>query len=302
VRIVRHRLRDHWYERSGDVGRPLEAHRLIVLHYTAMGPGAQARDFMLLSPRQKQARLDAPGPVYASAHVVVDRDGTVWQIVPFDRQARHAGVSRWRGLESVNRCSLGIEIANWGWLDRYADGTFGRPETPRFSADQVVLGPMPGTGEPKGWEPYAQPQLDAVEAVVRALLQAYPTIVDVVGHQDVSPGRKFDPGPAFPMARFRALLESRGHGALPASAGSRPPLLLETTGRLNMRGGPGIAFDRLDGSPLPVGTRLELLEDRGDWLRVRPEGAREGHPCWVSADWVRPCAAPAAAPAADPRV
>lgn len=291
MRVVRHRLRDHWFARSADVGAPVEAHRLLVLHYTAMGPGAEARDFMLLSPREKQARLEAPGPVYASAHVVVDRDGSVWQIVPFDRQARHAGVSRWRGLESVNRWSIGIEIANWGWLDRYADGTFGRAETPRFRPDQVVLGPMPHDGTEKGWEPYPEPQLRAVEAVVRAVLHAYPGIVDVVGHQDVAPGRKFDPGPAFPMPRFRSLLGSRIPASRPADGAGPPEVVFETTGRLNMRGGPGTAFDRLDGSPLPVGTRLRVLEDRGAWLRVQPERGSE-HPCWVSAEWVRPCVVP----------
>ena len=54
------------------------------------GAGSASRDYMLKSPLQKQRLLGAGGKVYASAHVVVDRDGTVWQIVPFNRKARHA--------------------------------------------------------------------------------------------------------------------------------------------------------------------------------------------------------------------
>lgn len=270
MRIANHRLVDHWFGRSRDVGGPLEALRFIVMHYTAGGSGSASRDYMMLSPREKQKRLGASKPVYASAHLVVDRDGAIWQIVPFNLKARHAGVSVWKGLNSLNRFSIGIEIANYGWLDRQGDGSYKRSDTPRFAAEDVTVGPMPGGTEIKGWENYPLAQLDAVERVTRALLAKFPTIGEILGHQEISPGRKFDPGPAFPMQRFRNLVDSRGVGAVDALPNQGEPLpeIYETTTRVNIRGGAGTEYEKLDISPLSAGQRVVKHADDGAWVMV----------------------------------
>lgn len=268
MRIVRHRLAEHWFGLSKDVGGALTDRRFIVMHYTAAGSGAASRDYMMKSPAEKGAASGTRR--YASAHVVVDRDGTLWQIAPFDRKARHAGRSRWKGLESLNSYSIGIEIANFGWLDPQGDGSYKRPDTPRFAARDVMIGPMPGGTEVKGWENYAAAQLDTVERVTEALLGKYPSIIEVVGHQHISPGRKFDPGPAFPMQRFRNLVDGRGTGALETerSAIERPELRYTTTARLNIRGGPGLKYETLDVSPLPIGTSLNAIDEQPPWIFV----------------------------------
>lgn len=270
MRVRNHKLVGHWYRQSRDVGGELQSPRFIVMHYTAGGSGTGSRDYMLKSPRQKQQLLNAPRKVYGSAHVVVDRDGAVWQIVPFNLMARHAGRSQWRGLVKLNRYSLGIEIANYGWLDKQGDGSYKRADTPRFEAGEVTVGPMPGGTAIKGWENYPQAQLDAVAEVTRALLAAYPSIVEVVGHQDVSPGRKFDPGPAFPMAYFANLVDSRGVGAVEEEPDiDEPPAEhLVTTTRLNIRGGPGVGYEKLEESPLAADTELVKLDEEGQWIKV----------------------------------
>lgn len=288
VRVKNHKLEGHWYRLSKDVGRTLDDPRFVVMHYTAGGSGAASRDYMLKSPTQKQRLLGEAAKVYASAHVVVDRDGSVWQIVPFNRMARHAGTSSWKGLESLNRYSIGIEIANYGWLDPQGDGSYKRSDTPRFAAEDVTVAPMPGGTRTMGWENYPTDQLDAVERVTRALLAAYPSIAEVLGHEEISPGRKFDPGPAFPMACFRNLLDSRGLGAIEEDPGAEAPARerYETTVRLNIRGGPGTDFEKLDVSPLDKGTVLERLDEDGPWIKVHVVDA-DDVVGWVHGSYLR---------------
>lgn len=288
MRVRNHKLVGHWHRLSKDIGDRLDPPRFIVMHYTAGGSGAASRDYMLKSPTQKQRLLGAGAKVYASAHVVVDRDGSVWQIVPFDRKARHAGRSRWKGLESLNRHSVGIEIANYGWLAAQGDGSYKRSDTPRFAAEDVTVATMPSGTRTMGWENYPEVQLEAVEQVTRALLGAYPSITEVLGHQEIAPGRKFDPGPAFPMECFRDMVESRGIGAIDddAGAGEHPRERYETTVRLNIRGGPGTEFEKLDVSPLDPGTVLECLDTDGPWTKVRIEDA-DDVVGWVHGSFLR---------------
>jgi N-acetylmuramoyl-L-alanine amidase len=288
MRVKNHKLVGHWHRLSKDIGNELDPPRFIVMHYTAGGSGAASRDYMLKSPTQKQRLLDADNKIYASAHVIVDRDGSVWQIIPFNRKARHAGTSSWKGLESLNRYSVGIEIANYGWLDRQGDGSYKRSDTPRFADEDVTVATMPSGTRTMGWENYPAPQLEAVEKVTRALLGAYPSITEILGHQEIAPGRKFDPGPAFPMECFRDIVDSRGIGAIDDESDERerPRERFETTVRLNFRGGPGTEFEKLDESPLAPGTVLVYLDADGPWTKVAVEtdGAVVG---WVHGSYLR---------------
>lgn len=269
MKIKNHRFPEYWYQKSADVGRRIEPPKLIVMHYTAGASVESSRDYMLLSPTEKQRRIGASKKIYGSAHLLVGRDGATFQIVPFNIKARHAGVSSWKGLRSLNQCSIGIEIANYGWLDQQADGRYSRSgETSVFQADEVYIGKMPGSDEIKGWQCYPEAQLLQVGSLTSALLAYYPSIIDIVGHQDISPGRKFDPGPAFPMARFKRLMEKNRSRADEEEDAELFPLY-ETTERLNIRGGPGVGFDKLKASPLEKNTQLMELSQLGDWSLVR---------------------------------
>jgi AmpD protein len=111
----------------------------------------------------------------ASAHVVIRRDGALTQYVPFSARAWHAGVSRYGTRSGCNDFSVGVELEG-------TDAT-----------------------------PYTEAQYAQLVALLAALLAAYPSLAaeHIVGHSDVAPGRKSDPGPAFEWPRLRALLQER---------------------------------------------------------------------------------------------
>ena len=118
-----------------------------------------------------------------SSHYTVDRDGTIYRHVAEERRARHAGVSYWAGARDVNSRSIGIEIVN--------------------------------PGHEFGYIPFAEPQIDAVIALSKDILSRHAISASrVVGHSDVAPNRKQDPGEMFPWA----LLADNGIGLWPQSA------------------------------------------------------------------------------------
>ncbi len=111
--------------------------------------------------------------VRVSAHLLIRRDGELVQFVSFTERAWHAGQSSFEGRENCNDFSIGIEL----------EGTDDDPYTPQ--------------------------QYQALDAVTRSLLQAYPHMsrARITGHSDIAPGRKTDPGPAFEWPRFLDALE-----------------------------------------------------------------------------------------------
>jgi AmpD protein len=104
-----------------------------------------------------------------SSHFLIRRDGGIIQFVACNQRAWHAGESCWRGRVRCNDFSIGIEL----------EGT-----------DDV---------------PFEGVQYERLAELTRALMATYP-ITDIVGHSDIAPGRKTDPGPCFDWARYRELL------------------------------------------------------------------------------------------------
>lgn len=185
---------EHWIEGAiRDVisgGQEMPVRRLLVIHFTAGASGKSSVEAM----RERGV----------SAHLVVDRDGTVIQCVPFNRTAAHAGRSRWKDPKtgesygSANGYGIGIEIANAG----NDDGALSwARKQPGFAG---TLKARHRNGGPEvEWERYPQAQLDAVFELAKALVARY-HLDDVTGHDCIAPERKDDPGPAFPMAELRA--------------------------------------------------------------------------------------------------
>ena len=157
---------------------------LIVVHGISLPPGKYGGDeiealFTNTLDWDAHPYFDEIRGLEVSSHLLIRRDGRVLQFVPFTERAWHAGRSGFRGRPRCNDFSIGIELE-------------GDDETP-----------------------YDDRQYDALQAVIRALCDAYPALSPrhVAGHSDIAPGRKTDPGPAFDWLR---LYDGLGHdkGAL----------------------------------------------------------------------------------------
>lgn len=152
---------------------------LIVVHGISLPPGEFGGPWI---DRLFSGNLPATAhPFFAqiagrrlSAHALVRRSGEIVQYVPFDRRAWHAGESNYRGRSACNDFSVGIELE--------------------------------GTDE----QPYTEEQYVQLGSLIGALLDAYPSLSAerIVGHSDIAPGRKTDPGQHFDWARLRRLLSA----------------------------------------------------------------------------------------------
>ena len=147
---------------------------LIVVHGISLPPGEFGgpwieRLFMNTLPLELHPYFAEIGELRVSSHLLVARDGALTQFVKFTDRAWHAGRSSYRGRPACNDFSIGVELEG---LDTLA---------------------------------YEDAQYDTLAQVVAALCDAYPRLSPerLVGHSDISPGRKTDPGPAFDWERAR---------------------------------------------------------------------------------------------------
>ncbi len=244
----------------------------IVIHYTA---GASYRSSVNWL-KDKRAM--------ASAHLVVGRKGEVVQLVPFNTIAWHAGRSQWNGRTRLNNYSIGIEIANAGLLERRANGYYTSYGT-KVPDDQVVLAQHKHGDVEQAWEAYSIEQLNMVEDLCLALMEAYP-IKEIVGHDDIAPHRKTDPGPAFPLEAMRNRLLA-GRADVDTETADNVQTLdnavpgIVTASLLNIRQQPSIQSPTVS-EPLRQGMRVTQLQQHNDWIKVKVE--LEG---WVSRRFVR---------------
>jgi AmpD protein len=155
-------------------GMPIE---LIVVHGICLppnefgGPWIEAL-FLNQLPWDKHPYFKQIEGLIASTHLLIRRDGELVQYVSLNQRAWHAGKSNFQGRERCNDFSIGIELEG---------------------ADEI---------------PYEPIQYEVLAETVSALCDAYPTLSAdrIVGHSDIAPGRKTDPGPAFDWARLKAIL------------------------------------------------------------------------------------------------
>ncbi|MET0986207.1 MAG: N-acetylmuramoyl-L-alanine amidase [Steroidobacteraceae bacterium] len=163
--------------------------RFLILHYTA-GLTAQGAIEWFKNPAAK-----------ASAHFVIGRNGAITQMVGLDRRAWHAGESRWDNFNGMNRFSIGIELVNAGRLKRTEGGDWMNWASVKIPPAEVLLATHKAENAPAGWHVYPEAQILAALKVAVALHAAF-EFEGILGHEDVAPGRKADPGPAFPMTSF----------------------------------------------------------------------------------------------------
>lgn len=154
--------------------------RFLVFHFTAVD---DAESLRLLTKGGVSAHYLIPAnPEYQQNKPVV------LQLVPENKRAWHAGLSDWNGRSNINDTSIGIEIVNLG-----------------FTED--MLG--------KQWYPYSAQQVDLLTRMSKDIIKRYDITPDnVIGHSDIAPTRKSDPGPLFPWKQ----LAKEGIGAWPDDA------------------------------------------------------------------------------------
>jgi N-acetyl-anhydromuramoyl-L-alanine amidase len=169
---IRQVLSPHWDQRPAGL-----TPELIVIHGISLPPGEYGgpwieRLFTGGLPPQAHPYFSEVAALRVSAHLLLRRDGKLIQFVPFSQRAWHAGSSSWQGRDNCNDFSVGIELEG---------------------SDECA---------------YESAQYQNLAAVIQALCAAYPGLSAqrVVGHSDIAPGRKSDPGAAFDWARLRALL------------------------------------------------------------------------------------------------
>ena len=176
---------DHWLIDAVKVPSPncderpnSEDISLLVIHCISLPPGEFGLDYIneLFCNQLKPGDhpyFEAIYQLKVSAHLLIKRDGSCVQFVPFNQRAWHAGQSCYQGRERCNDFSIGIEL----------EGT------------ELV--------------PYANIQYSQLAAVINALLAVYPNLSaqHIIGHSDIAPGRKTDPGESFDWTRLYALLK-----------------------------------------------------------------------------------------------
>lgn len=152
--------------------------RFLVMHYTEID---EAQSLDVLTHEAVSAHYVVPDKPQ-----IKNGEPVIWQLVPEQQRAWHAGASSWQGTTELNAASIGIENVNLGPVDT-----------------------------PLGWQPYPPAQVDALIRLSKDIVTRYaipPT--RVVGHSDIAPQRKIDPGPLFP---WKPLYDA-GVGAWPDAA------------------------------------------------------------------------------------
>jgi len=204
MKIVNHLLVEDpiekiFVKKTTNVGGPINL-KYLVIHYTAVENGPSVVKQFLTPNKDKIA-----------AHIVLDKDGTITQLVPFNLKANHAGASTWDGVNFLNSSSIGIEIINGGFTEKLKDGSYRRkPDIPGLPANTPMIEmdhkhrSKLGIVRPefKYWLKYPDAQLEALYKLSKLLFDTY-HLKTAVGHDDISPARKADPGPAFPWDTFK---------------------------------------------------------------------------------------------------
>ncbi|MGR3466929.1 MAG: N-acetylmuramoyl-L-alanine amidase [Shimia sp.] len=255
---------------------------IVVLHDTASRlEKFNARDYLA---RKNTGKV--------SVHYVIELEGDVSQLVPNNRRANHAGRSRYHGREWCNGFSIGIELVNPGRMrDVSADGDASIARTWygeefEWSAETEFY---PRTTPEHGhglWMLYPAAQIAALTELLEKLFAnpAYP-LKDIVPHWYVSPGRKNDTNPLFPLEEIRARILGRDDPRdVATEEGSSQPegavVQVSTHGAgLNLRRWPSFNPNVL--TSIPNGTLLDVERvgrfDGRDWARVQ----YGGHEGWV---------------------
>lgn len=200
MKITNHKLIGEPGEQISFVNSPNQSSGIsplyLIMHYTAGSTLSGAVSWFQNPDAQ------------ASSHLVIDRDGTIVQMVPFNQRAWHAGKSKWGNLESMNSYSIGIELVNAGKLRKNSSDQWINWSKKVIPDNDVTVAKHKNESSETGWHEYPEEQIEAATKVCALLHKTY-NFTDILGHDDISPSRKADPGPLFPIDSFRSIILGR---------------------------------------------------------------------------------------------
>lgn len=162
---------------------PLISKEFIIIHYTASTNLDSTINFL----KNKNNKV--------SAHIVIGRMGEIVQLVPFNIQAWHAGVSEYKGFKFLNQYSIGIELINAGKL-HYKNNNFYTYYNSKIPKNQIISEKKDNEAL-SFWQTFTKKQITSLIKVCKFLRVEYPQINEIIGHSDIT-SRKIDPGKAFP--------------------------------------------------------------------------------------------------------
>jgi N-acetylmuramoyl-L-alanine amidase len=250
------KISNHWLQGAKRVETPNRSGPIepsyLIFHFTA-GRSAQQSIEWLCNPQAQ-----------ASAHLVLGRDGSLTQLAPFNVKTWHAGVSHWEGLTGLNSHSIGVEMDNAGRLTKVGS-SYRAWFQGEYPEEEVICAKHKFEADLSFWHTYTAAQVEASTELALTLVRSY-GLKDILGHEDIAPGRKSDPGPAFPLANIR----SRVYGRLE----EEEQIYEVITDGLNIRKGPGIEYEPT-ASALLRGTRVVLIERRDRWSKVDVTGSND---------------------------
>jgi len=178
-------VKNHWFSDIKQVSSPNFNNRpnendisLLVIHCISLPPnqfgGGYIEDLFCnrLNP-DAHPYFQTIHTLEVSAHLLIRRDGECVQFVPFNQRAWHAGVSNFQGRENCNDFSIGIELEGCETLA------------------------------------YTEVQYEKLNAVIAALFETYPSLLNIAGHSDIAPNRKTDPGASFDWSLLSNVARNR---------------------------------------------------------------------------------------------
>ena len=241
----------------------------IIVHYTATRSVEAAVDTLAKSEKK------------ASAHLVVGKNDEIVQIVDFDTIAWHAGRSEYKGRKGFNKYSIGIEIDNPGWLKRTGNRFTTWYEKEVDISDVVEARHRNPETDERFWHRYTEKQIEVVEEICETLASTY-DIKHILGHEEISPGRKQDPGPAFPLDKIRNNILAADRDQEEGAKDEFPiDGVVNVNNSLNIRALPFAGAEKV-ARPIRNKQKVTIIEEENGWYRVRTEITG-----WVSKKYIK---------------
>lgn len=255
--------------------------KFLVIHYTASTN--YDSDVRVLSGSNKPN---------VSCHLVIGPNGEVTQVGDFTDKLWHAGKSEYNGYSYLNGYSIGIEVTCPGWVRKSGFGyvDYAGRRVKNGSPWKIIEAKHKnGTTHEKYWALFTEAQIEKVKEIGSLLMDHY-GLEEAVGHDDIAPSRKVDPGPCCPDVIFNFLNGNTEHESADAeihydsketSKSSKEYMVVNVgTGGLNFRDSPN-GYKK---GVLPEDTVVKMINEEGSWMKVETPAGYTG---WVSSGYLK---------------